>query len=111
MIGDNLNKMYRPLPDCLTVAKSEIHGLGLFATESIRTGQDLGVAHVKISGFPQEYCRTPLGGFYNHSQEPNCTLVDGYKPNRIMVKHLFAIKDIRKGEEITCTYTLYDMGD
>jgi hypothetical protein len=28
-------KSYRPLPKCLTIKKSDIDGLGLFATENI----------------------------------------------------------------------------
>jgi len=101
--------MYRPLPDCLTIKQSLIHGLGLFATEYIPSGFDLGVAHVKVVewlSFPQNHCRTPLGGFYNHSSKPNCKLIDSG-----LFKRLVAIKDIKKGEEITCEYTLYEIKD
>jgi len=98
---------YRPLPDSLTIKKSDIHGLGIFATSSIDKGINLGIAHVKMVewlSFPQNYCRTPLGGFYNHSDNPNCELVDSDP-----YKHLVTIKDIKEGEEITCVYTLYDL--
>ena len=65
---------YQPLPDCVTIKKSKIHGLGLFATKDIPKGTNLGIAHVKIphaeETFAQSYCRTPLGGFYNHSNDP-----------------------------------------
>ena len=119
--------MYRPLPECLTVRESEIHGLGLFATKSIYSGTDLGIAHIVLKGFPQDHCRTPLGGFYNHSDEPNCQLISGtdivhhdymlYWPEPkikeatsfFLVKRLFAIKNIEAGEEITCNYTLYEL--
>ena len=98
---------YRPLPDCLTIKESSIHGLGIFATGSISKGTDLGIAHVEMVEwlkFPQNYCRTPLGGFYNHSDDPNCKLVDSD-----CYKRLVSIKDIKEGEEITCVYTLYDL--
>ena len=98
--------MYKPLPDSLTIKESQIHGLGIFATCSILKGVDLGVAHVKMIGFPQNYCRTPLGGFYNHSDEPNCKLIDS-DTMTFYVKRLVTIKNITEGEEITCIYTLY----
>ena len=112
--------MYKPLPPCLTIKKSDIHGLGIFATSNISSGCDLGIAHVKLPGFPQGYCRTPLGGFYNHSDEPNCTLIEGTELYQLepvvksstiflIVKKLFTIQDIKCGHEITCSYSLYQM--
>ena len=100
--------MYNPLPDSLTIRRYPIHGLGLFATCDIASGIDLGIAHVHIMDFPQGYCRTPLGGFYNHSDEPNCKLIDSYEYN-LSVKRLATIKDIAVGEELTCKYTLYSL--
>ncbi len=101
--------MYKPLPDSLTIKKSSIHGLGIFATCDIPEKTNLGIAHVKMVEwlqFPQEHCRTPLGGFYNHSDTPNCTLVDNN-----LTKNLVTIKDIEEGEEITCIYTLYKINN
>ena len=100
--------MYSPLPDSLTIKQSPIHGLGIFTTCDITIGIDLGIAHVHIMDFPQGYCRTPLGGFYNHSDEPNCKLIDS-DTMTFYVKRLVTIKDIAEGEEITCTYTLYSL--
>jgi len=101
---------YRPLPECITITESPIHGIGLFANEDIPINTDLGIAHVRVSGFPQDWCRTPLGGFYNHSDNPNCELVEDYKPRMITyVKNLITIKNILKGDEITCKYTLYSL--
>ena len=96
--------MYRPLPSCLTIKESNIHGFGIFAVSDIPKGFYLGVAHVRKAGFPHGYCRTPLGGFYNHSDTPNCIL-EGRG-----IKRLVALKQILSGEEITCKYTLYDIG-
>ena len=63
--------MYKPLPNCLTIKKSSIEGLGLFATEEIKANCYIGLTHIKDKDFENGYIRTPLGGFYNHSNEPN----------------------------------------
>ena len=112
--------MYKPLPPYLTIEKSDIHGLGIFATSDIQIGANLGIAHVELPNFPQEHCRTPLGGFYNHSDEPNCTLIEGTELYQLepvvksstiflIVKKLFTIQDIKCGHEITCGYSIYQM--
>ena len=63
--------MYKPLPKGLTIKKSPIEGLGLFATEDINKNSFIGVTHIRDEQFENKYIRTPLGGFYNHSNEPN----------------------------------------
>jgi len=63
--------VYKPLPKCLTIKKSLIEGLGLYATENIKANTFLGLTHVQNKDFENSYIRTPLGGFYNHSNEPN----------------------------------------
>jgi len=63
--------MYKPLPKCLTIKKSPIEGLGLYATSIIKANTFIGLTHVKDKDFDNGYIRTPLGGFYNHSNEPN----------------------------------------
>ena len=52
--------------------------------------------------------RTPLGGFINHSETPNCEIkrFDG-----TIVSHLFPIKPIKAGEEITLKYTMYSVDE
>ena len=115
---------YQPLPNCITVKKSEIHGLGLFATEDIPKGTNLGVAHILIPHsddiFAQSYSRTPLGGFYNHSDDPNCVIKSkihyfassaDYKRLVTTIMELFTQKEIKKGEEITSKYILYKLED
>ena len=62
--------MYRPLPKQLTIKNSPIEGLGLFATQDIKSNSFIGVTHVRDEQFENKYIRTPLGGFYNHSNEP-----------------------------------------
>jgi SET domain-containing protein len=62
--------MYRPLPQQLTIKNSAIEGLGLFATQDIKANSFIGVTHIRDEQFENKYIRTPLGGFYNHSNEP-----------------------------------------
>ena len=63
--------MYKPLPKCLTIKKSPIEGLGLYATANIKANSFIGLTHIQNKYFENGYVRTPLGGFYNHSNEPN----------------------------------------
>ncbi len=98
--------MYYPLPKNLTIKSSEIHGLGLFATETIKRGTVLGVSHIANHLFEDGWIRTPLGGFYNHSEDPNC-----YKELSSCGSSmkLVSLKEILPGEEITVHYTLYSV--
>ena len=110
--------MYKALPDCFTIDKSKIHGLGLFATEDIGKDTNLGISHVKntSSKFENNYVRTPLGGCINHSDDPNCIK---FIPNVVVAPDvkvslpdymsLKTIRKIRRGEELTVTYTLYSI--
>ena len=102
-------KQYQPLPSGLTVADSGISGQGLFTTRRLVMGTTLGISHYRIDG---EYIRTPLGGFINHANEPNCTKVElhanGNEPYR-KKWNLVTIQDIKKGEEITLRYTFYNV--
>ena len=63
--------MYRHLPQCLTIKKSPIEGLGLYAMHNIKANTFLGITHILDENFENNYIRTPLGGFYNHSNNPN----------------------------------------
>ena len=65
--------MYKPLPESLTIKQSKVNGLGLFAKEGIAQGTNLGMSHLKIS---DTILRTPLGGFINHSNDPNLVKVE-----------------------------------
>lgn len=101
-------RTYRPLPDCVTVRPSQIDGLGLFATSFIPKGTSLGISHVVVIGVEDDLVRTPLGGFFNHSDTPNCSTVSGLDPVLGACLTLVASLDIPAGSEITVTYTLYD---
>ena len=105
---------YRPLPKSLTIKQSGINGLGLFAEEGIAQGANLGMSHVAIgSGI----IRTPMGGFINHSDDANTVKVELKINNeddpllKVATKkwNLVALRDIKKGEELTVRYTFYDI--
>ena len=104
--------MYQPLPSLLTIKPSKVNGLGLFAKEKIKRGHNLGVSHIQIG---KELFRTPMGGFINHSDNPNCTksmfrvsnVDDVLIKSDYKVWRLFTLKDIKKNEELTLTYTFY----
>jgi SET domain-containing protein len=95
---------YKPLPAHLTVKKSELHGLGVFATKDITAGHDFGLTHVADDRFPDGLIRTPLGGFINYSSDPNCKFIKiGDNDWR-----LETLRPIRQGEELTAHYSTYD---
>ena len=89
---------YKPLPDNLELKSSSIHGYGVFAVEPISQGDYLGMSHINAP----ELIRTPLGGYINHSMNPNCIRVP--EGNRWFLQ---AIADISIGEEITLMYKGY----
>ena len=103
-IEEKDNHLYRPLPQCLTISQSEIQGLGLFATCNIEKDTEFGITHIRDRRFQDGYIRTPLGGFFNHSEYPNA---EAYM-NQDFIK-LRSIRGIKEGEEITVRYWLYNI--
>ena len=96
---------YRPLPKQVTIKQSEIEGLGLYSTESLYPGQYLGITHVVNDRFENGYIRTPLGGFINHSDTPNCEVREDVDRSLM----LFTLRPILPNEEITLKYNLYEV--
>lgn len=94
---------YRPLPKQLTIKQSVIDGLGLYSIESLYPGQYLGITHVANDRFENGYIRTPLGGFINHSDTPNCEVREDVDSNLM----LFTLRQILPNEELTLKYNLY----
>jgi len=97
-------KKYKPLPNNLTIQKSDIDGLGIFATKDIKKNINLGVMH-HTTEF-NVVIRTPLGGFINHSNKPNCIKEKEdclyYEETNLITNRL-----IKRGEELTVKYTMY----
>ncbi len=102
-------ELYKPLPnnECikLTIDKSKIQGLGLFTQLFVPKGVNFGISHYKIK---DELIRTPLGGFINHSDNPNCEKAKSVGTNYNKY-NLIAIRDIKAWEELTVKYTFYNL--
>ena len=115
---------YKPLPDSLTIRSSPIHKQGVFATKLLPKGTELGMTHVELGKL---ILRTPLGGFLNHSDNPNC-IKASFLLTRQQWNHrndlpdekynldfkkwnLITIKNIKEGEELTLKYTFYKIDD
>ena len=106
--------MYKPLPNSLTIKSSGIHDLGLFAKQDIAQGENLGMSHIKFGDY---ILRTPLGGFINHSNTPNCVKVELLMTNNEdpCIKfdykkwNLITLRDVKEGEELSLRYTFYNI--
>ncbi len=96
--------MYKPLPDFLTIKASPLHGFGIYAKEDLPRGTLLGIIHIKDERFDHGAIRTPLGGYVNHSDTPNCS-----KLERDDCTLMETNREIKTGEEITVKYTLYKL--
>ena len=112
--------MYQPLPPSLTIQTSKVDGLGLFTKEKLSADTNLGMSHIELGKLT---LRTPLGGFINHSDDPNCIkgrflltrqqwnhlndLPNDKYDHNFTKWDLITIKDIEAGEELTVRYTLY----
>ena len=104
---------YQPLPKELRLGESKIHDIGVFAKEKIPMATNFGMTHFQIG---KNLIRTPLGGFLNHSDDPNCEKVklkftnEDKEPSYVFNKwNLVTLRDIKAGEELTLTYTFYKL--
>tara|TARA_B100000674_G_scaffold37832_1_gene26453 strand:+ start:213 stop:566 length:354 start_codon:yes stop_codon:yes gene_type:complete len=100
---------YRPLPDGLVIKESPIEGLGLFTEEDLDAGVYLGETHRLFTTkfkMKEEWIRTPLGGFINHSEDPNCFLNENIHHYQGWTMELYAVKPIPAGSELTVYYKI-----
>ena len=74
---------------------SDINGIGLFTPIDLNKGQVIGVSHAFYSG----YWYMTTHGNYNHSETPNCKIINEGNINLIA-----AIKDIKRAGELTVDY-------
>jgi hypothetical protein len=100
---------YTPLPEYLAIGPSQIHGAGILAKEDIPGEVVIGISHIYDPNFQHDYIRTPLGGFINHSEDPNCELIE--EDGDYHYKKLKTIRKIEEGEELTLKYSLYAICD
>ena len=96
---------YEPLGNPLTIKNSEVHGHGIFTTEDLKAGVFLGETHIWCEK-RRDWIRTPLGGFINHSEDPNCFISTNIHYHSGDQRELYAIRPIFEGEELTIYYTL-----
>ena len=103
--------MYKPLPSSVTIKQSNIEGLGLFATQKLNAERFIGIGWIKDQQKLAEngVWRTPLGGFINHSDTPNCIKRCQNDPTSEFIYLCAGDKDIEAGEELTVRYTLYNV--
>lgn len=89
----------------LKVAKSPIHGTGLFATTSIKAGTLLGYCRTRKTKTPSDYTLWLESGpvdvtcrlkYINHSPSPNVAYYDDLS--------VVALKDLAPGDELTHHY-------
>jgi SET domain-containing protein len=92
---------YQALPKELHIKDSPVAGQGLFAKKDIPRDTYLGMSHLMLG---EIIYRTPLGGFINHSDTPNCLkyFEDGF----YFIK---TINSIKTGEELFLKYTFYEI--
>ena len=101
--------MYKPLPESLTIKQSKVNGLGLFTDQKIMQGTNLGMSHIKLR---DTIIRTPLGGFINHANEPNCAKLELLMKNDSFDYrkwNLITTQYIKEEEELTLRYTFYNV--
>ena len=93
---------YQALHSWLHIKDSPIAGQGIFAKEGIPAGMILGMSHLVVD---EVIYRTPLGGFINHSDDPNCE--KWCEEDKYFIKTL---RTIHAGEELFLKYTFYQVG-
>ena len=108
-----MNKLFHS--NKIEVRDSSMHGRGVFAKEDIPQGTNFGMTHLQ---FGENLIRTPMGGFLNHSDKPNCEKVklkftnsDKEAAYLFSKWNLITLKNIKEGEELTLTYTVYKIND
>ena len=102
MSKDRFENTYRPLPDIVHLDYSPIEGMGVFAKFDLDGKICIGITHIAPIKKDLGRQRTPLGGFVNHSDNPNCFIVVETEYSR-----MYTVRPIMEGEELTVYYTGY----
>ena len=98
LVADNIGG-HNPLPSHVYLAKSKLHGMGVFTEKPIHANHDFGITHVADDRFSNGFIRTPFGGFINHSNKPNCRI---YELGDTL--HIQTVAEIKAYEELTIDY-------
>tara|TARA_R110000764_G_scaffold143847_2_gene231736 strand:+ start:792 stop:1109 length:318 start_codon:yes stop_codon:yes gene_type:complete len=96
---------YKPLPLGLFIKESNIEGQGIFTNRNLTVGCDLGESHYDIDNI---FIRTPLGGFINHSNTPNCARKKIQVGPSFVKWDVIVVENIAAGDELTLKYTMYN---
>ena len=101
---------YRPLPNGLYIGASSIEGQGLYTSRALFKGHQLGESHylIKTNKNKTMLIRTPLGGFINHSDKPNCHRLQLRLDPKLDKWVITVVEDVSPGDELTLKYTMYD---
>ena len=87
----------------MCIKESPVHGHGIFASQNIKRNTDLGATHIKVPMI-LTYIRTPLGGFINHSEKPNCVLDCTQDWDDYLIFNIITKRAIAEGEELLLDY-------
>lgn len=119
------SESYTPLSSYFVIKDSDVHGKGVFCNSPLFIRglkykyEDLQkfMSHIYVENkllegsFNSKLYRTPLGGFINHSDTPNCTINEIVYSSirtsdfRVTEYYLHPLRDIEEGEEITVNYS------
>lgn len=101
--------------DLLNKQKSSIHGFGVFIMKPVKKGHKIyKVSLDRIVSKPHKtyakigenkFVSDPILNWVNHSCNPSVRFIIETKE-----PHLIALRDIAKGEEITCDYNETEVG-
>ena len=95
---------YSPIPPELERLKSDIDGEGIFVTDNFSKLNNI-ITHVVVRSLGL-VSRTPVGGYLNHSENPNCTLIMSDGNYDVEIYCIKLLRDVVKEEELTLDYEI-----
>jgi SET domain-containing protein len=83
------------------ILRIDLRPLRRYAPQELEEHEELDGDHADYAGHGEYVIDHSPGSYMNHSCDPTCT----YKMRSIVVKDVYAARDIREGEELTHDYT------
>jgi hypothetical protein len=86
----------------LHIAKSTIHGMGLFSDTELAENEDVAVVFSRVNDtgiFINDFIETHFGRHTNHSDNPTTEII--IRPDDIILR---ATRTIKSSDEITASY-------